>query len=528
MTASPAATARRVGRGVGVGLLVLLFAPLYLAFVVVFLAITLALTLTGIGPALQYWRSRVDASLLANLPGVTYVVVPAAGGVPAHRLAVRWTKGTNPTLPPVAIPNGLGATLISIGRLHDALVSLGFSVLSYDRAGVGLSDPLPPGVHHLDAAATVADMHAVLTHPSVAVRPGGGGGGGGGASPKWILVGPSMGSIVAQAYLAAHPDAAAGFLNVDGFPFPFAARRQRFERSAVVYRVVASLVWTGMLRPFLALAGSVVARIASPSFPARVVRAQMNTPQFYRSLGREMFTMMDCADAARAGWGPAFDLQTLSAEALAPLVCAQPHRYGDAAPLAAHAPLPQIDGGEAHGAGGAEAPASVSIATFVAGAGAAPTPPPAAHGPSRGGGAAAPPPTTPAAALAWHEQPRSRWERGADWAPRADTAAAVAAMVAANAALPAPAPLPGVFARLIVRVMSARSYDFAGGNAYYDDTMKDWAAAEHALHAALAADGARSCFPGLHHGTLFFGTIDYAARQVLDIGLAATANKADV
>jgi hypothetical protein len=38
-----------------------------------------------------------------------------------RRLAVRWSPGTNPSLPPVCIPNGLGATLITIAKLHDML-----------------------------------------------------------------------------------------------------------------------------------------------------------------------------------------------------------------------------------------------------------------------------------------------------------------------------------------------------------------------------------------------------------------------
>jgi pimeloyl-ACP methyl ester carboxylesterase len=77
----------------------------------------------------------------------------------------------------------------------------GYAVLSYDRAGVGLSDPLPKSCSkgYATAADVVADMKALMDmHLPV------------GGRRKWILVGPSMGSIVAQAYMTLHPDDVTG------------------------------------------------------------------------------------------------------------------------------------------------------------------------------------------------------------------------------------------------------------------------------------------------------------------------------
>jgi alpha-beta hydrolase superfamily lysophospholipase len=113
---------------------------------------------------------------------------------------VRWTPGSRPH--PVCIPNGLGATLVTISALHERLAALGFSVLSYDRAGVGMSDARPRA-GHAGAAEVVADMKAVMDAVTLPD----------GVSPRWLLVGPSMGSIVAQCFIAAHPACVAGFLN---------------------------------------------------------------------------------------------------------------------------------------------------------------------------------------------------------------------------------------------------------------------------------------------------------------------------
>jgi hypothetical protein len=195
-------------------------------------------------------------------------------------------------------------------------------------------------------------------------------------------------------------------LNLDGFPFPFAAKRARFEWASVVYRAYEAIIWTGALRPFLFLAGAAGAfsHIVSPAFPLGVVRGQINEANFFGSLAREFFTMMDCADAVRAAWGAAYDLQA-------------PARQADALALARV--RPSAYGAFAGAAGGAQQ---------------------------------------------WEELPRSRWERGDTWATTGETAAVLASMAAAETA--APSPLARAFARAdgpVVRVMSARSFDFPGG-----------------------------------------------------------------
>ena len=260
--------------------------PLYLGVLFAFLGVWFALTITLIGPGLHWVLNRQDAALLGSCVEPALEATVQLVDVGGTKLAVRWSPVKGTTLPPVCIPNGLGATLVTISRLHEVLVSLGFSTLSYDRAGVGMSGPRTGKGNHAGAEEVVADMAAVLNHVS-------------NSETKWILVGPSMGSIVAQAFIAAHPTRVCGFVNMDGFPFPFAAKRNRFEWSAVVYRAYAAIVWTGALRPFLFAARGHFKPFASKAFSTEVVRAQMNQRVFFSSLAAEMLTMMDLADAVR-------------------------------------------------------------------------------------------------------------------------------------------------------------------------------------------------------------------------------------
>ena len=142
---------------------------------------------------------------------------------------------------------------------------------------------------------------------------------------------------------------------MDGLPFPFAAERGKFTFAAGIYRVYASIVWTGALRLGFFAAAAKLQPLASSAFSAQLVRAQMNQRRFFGSLAQEMLTMMDCADAARAAWGAAFDLEALPATALAALANAEPAACGDVACDAAGfewTDLPRSD----EEPGGADAP----------------------------------------------------------------------------------------------------------------------------------------------------------------------------
>src|SRR5690606_26604706 len=108
--------------------------------------------------------------------------------------------------PPICIPNGLGATSVLIAPMQEALVKHGFRVLSFDRLGVGLSD-----VNKSKTFPSAMDIVNEMDFVMESVLPG----------EKWLLLGPSMGSIVAQCYITHHQEKVLGMLNMDGLPYPF-------------------------------------------------------------------------------------------------------------------------------------------------------------------------------------------------------------------------------------------------------------------------------------------------------------------
>ncbi len=458
------------------GVLGVALIPVYFALLALYLLLWFLATVTGLGPFLQWRASLRDRALLATTvvktsPPATkdpatpdeaavveYVQLPAVGAG-QRKVAVRWSPGHgDPRLPLVAIPNGLGATLFTIGLLHDLLEAKGYPVLSYDRAGVGLSDPLPKDEAY-SADQLVADLKALLDHY--------------GGEKQWVLVGPSMGSIVSQAFLAMHPGQVLGFLNMDGLPFPFVAKKNKFLAAGKIYCLSSCLTYTGVIRPLLALATKPLSALASKHFSVDMIRAQMNEPNFYESIHREMVLMMElCAQAAQA-WGEAFDIGALNAAERDALVNAPPTACGDA-----------VD-------------AVMSAGT-------------------------------------WQDLPRAPVEVGSDWASAEETNTILRRLLARAAQQQKEAsgdveeavvPLWTTFQNLVVRVMSARNYDFGMASSFYDREMMALSAAEHNLHAHLAADGKRLVFPTRSHDKMFFGLTGLIAAQVDDIVRADAKRK---
>ena len=258
-----------------------------------------------------------------------------------------------------------------------------------------------------------------------------------------------MGSIVCQCLVATHPHLVSGFLNMDGLPYPFANKRDKFMKAGGIYKAVASIIWTGFFRPFLWLASfGPLSLLSTPTFPLHVIRAQMNESNVYASLAREMSTMMDLTDFASVAWGPAFAIGKLSSDELLTLSNAAPTKCGDA-----------IDALESIGE--------------------------------------------------WKTLPRAPAETGgSDWIDIEQTKKALETMEVRSATCPsaeaAKATLPRIWPNLVVRCISARNYDFGPGSSFYDKEMQTWAAAEHSLHTYLARDGARTVFPTRSHDKMFF------------------------
>jgi pimeloyl-ACP methyl ester carboxylesterase len=75
-------------------------------------------------------------------------------------------------------------------------------VCSYDRAGLGQSDPAPPGVRTVQDS--VDDLHALLDAAGI--------------SGPYVLAGHSLGGLIVRLYASQHPDDVVGLVLVDGMP----------------------------------------------------------------------------------------------------------------------------------------------------------------------------------------------------------------------------------------------------------------------------------------------------------------------
>ena len=80
-------------------------------------------------------------------------------------------------------------------------------VCSYDRAGLGQSDPAPAGVRTVQDS--VDDLHALLDAAGV--------------SGPYVLIGHSFGGLIVRLYASQYPDDVAGLVLVDAMPPDFLA-----------------------------------------------------------------------------------------------------------------------------------------------------------------------------------------------------------------------------------------------------------------------------------------------------------------
>lgn len=518
--------------------------PVFVVFFVIFLSVWFVLTITGIGPFLQYLCNIFDRSTLDRHKMVKddatkskrVVQIPAnlhSCSKDPYNVFVIYMEPKEPSpYPPICIPNGLGATAVLIAPMQEALVKHGFRVLSFDRLGVGLSD-----INKVKRFPSAMDVVNEMDYVMEAVLPG----------EKWLLLGPSMGSIVAQCYIAHHAEKVLGMLNMDGLPYPFLKMRSSFVWAAFIYRVYASIIWTGILRPFIGAAlKSNAWMFASDSFPISVAIAQMNQANFFGNVALEMLTMMDCCEMADAAWG-SLSVLRLPADHLDHLVRARPNISID------FVTPEEKDASSSSSSSSTTTSASVTITV---------------KGKDK------------KTEIRQATTLRSPSERGSDWATdseveqtlvflrshlsspmsTASSAASVSHTVTtpdlltpssavthhpdthnvttelneplltmSDVQFPSRSVLGETWSHLIVRVMSGRNHDFGNAiaNSFYSQEMRDLAAAEHAQHVLLAGNGYRTAYPRVSHNIMFSKTDDIV-RYMHEIAEAVLSNRSAV
>lgn len=153
-----------------------------------------------------------------------------AGGI---RLHVHRT-GTGQPGPAVLLEAGLSCPLEAWSWIQPALARTA-PVISYDRAGLGGSDPRPGP---RPASAMIDDLDAMLAAISV---PG-----------PYLLVGHSFGGLLVRAFAARHPEQVAGVVLVDA-SHPDQLKRSRRQRRGLPslrsqMEQAATMAWLGFNR----------------------------------------------------------------------------------------------------------------------------------------------------------------------------------------------------------------------------------------------------------------------------------------
>lgn len=99
--------------------------------------------------------------------------------------------------PIVILEGGLGSTSHTWALVQPSIAQF-TSVCSYDRAGLGRSDP---AVTPRTCQDMVNDLHTMLTLAGI--------------TPPYVLVGHSMGGLIVRLYAAQHPDSVVGMVLID-------------------------------------------------------------------------------------------------------------------------------------------------------------------------------------------------------------------------------------------------------------------------------------------------------------------------
>jgi pimeloyl-ACP methyl ester carboxylesterase len=119
--------------------------------------------------------------------------------------------------PVVVFVAGLGDTGEAAWRTVWSEVARSTRACVYDRAGLGRSDPGPNAATYQSA---VDDLHALLRNAHV--------------SGPYVLVGHSLGGLLARLYAHDHPEAVAGLVLLDGTPVGWFPTVQRLLPAAVI------------------------------------------------------------------------------------------------------------------------------------------------------------------------------------------------------------------------------------------------------------------------------------------------------
>ena len=314
--------------------------PFFIVIGIIGLLFILLYVLTGIGPLYQYIGSSRDKRVLdrdvllqQNPDELVLLEIPGnvnrgSQGQP-YKIMLRITKPTknygatsgsssaanHQPLPPIIMPGGLAAPFMSMAKHQDLLTNkYGFTVVSFDRLGVGLSDPYPPTAKDMPPSAydVASEMNYVMKHCGVeqefSAEARTGKTSDQSNNIHWIQIGGSMGTNVATAFAVLYPGRLCGFFNLDGLPHGFVQIQcHKFLKDGpALMTMFRKLLWTGLPRLAMTMAAkSVFANMLQDhkTFSLEHAVATMCREQFFVTTGLEYATLLSCCDLEIAALG---------------------------------------------------------------------------------------------------------------------------------------------------------------------------------------------------------------------------------
>jgi pimeloyl-ACP methyl ester carboxylesterase len=187
---------------------------------------------------------------------------PAPGqmvGVGGHRLHLNIT-GEAQDRPTVILEAGMASISSNWGWVQRELAQT-TRVVSYDRAGLGWSDP---GIKPLDAAKSARELHVALERAGIA--------------PPYVLAGHSYGGLVVRMFADLYPDEVVGLVLVDSShpdQWVHIPASKGGQTVAIGNRITALLTRVGIMRIFH-LEESFIAGLPPREYAE--MRAYLSTP----------------------------------------------------------------------------------------------------------------------------------------------------------------------------------------------------------------------------------------------------------
>ena len=241
--------------------------------------------------ALVLWQNVLEA--LANSDRVRGQTVDAGG----HRVRMIVTGTSNPG-PTVILECGIGGSTASSWGWEQRVVERFAPVISYDRAGLGSSDP---GPMPRDGERLVGELHVALAHA--------------GLKPPYVFVGHSYGGLLARLFTEEYPGEVAGAVLVESsHPNASPSTARPIRRWMGLLPLAPWAARFGLIRLFITFARTDVDRLPEPE--RREQRAYLASSRHWTGIVREMeaWGPLTSPEAARAPGFGSRPLAVLTAE----------------------------------------------------------------------------------------------------------------------------------------------------------------------------------------------------------------------